>query len=65
MQRADGWEKRWGWRCARCGVGIGYELEGGGGHGGTEGKEGRVIYILEGGLSGTEEMMGDEVVGGV
>lgn len=43
------------WRCGRCGVGVGYEIEG------MEGAEGRVIYLLEGGLVETAEM---GVVGG-
>ena len=50
VRREDGFEKRRVYRCGRCGVGVGYEIvrEGGG--------EGRVIYLMEGGLVETGEM---------
>lgn len=52
------------WRCGRCGLGVGYEVEGEDGGGvvmggekgeGRSGKE-RVIFLLEGGLVETGEM---------
>lgn len=60
VQRDDGLEKRWGQRCARCRCVVGYMLdwahfkEGEG-----EGRSGcrrDVVYLLPGGLVGTEEM---------
>jgi len=54
VQRADGWERRRVWRCGRCGVGVGYETEG------AQGVKERVIYLLEGGLVETGEMVGGE-----
>lgn len=53
VRREDGFEKRRVYRCGRCGVGVGYEVlrEGGG-----EGTEGRVVYLMEGGLVETGEM---------
>lgn len=52
LRREDGFEKRRVYRCARCGVGVGYEVLGDmGGEG-----EGRVIFLLEGGLVETGEM---------
>ena len=58
VQRDDGWEKRRVWRCGRCALGWGYEIEN------AEGEEGkgkekavRVMYILDGGLVETETMM--------
>lgn len=53
MRREDGFEKRRLYRCGRCGVGVGYEVvrEGEG-----EGREGRVMYLMEGGLVETGEM---------
>ncbi len=70
VRREDGFEKRRVWRCGRCGVGVGYEILGGGeGKGGREDGEGegerdrdrdrdrgRVMYLLEGGLREMEEM---------
>lgn len=53
VRREDGWERRRVWRCARCGLGIGYEVEEeGGGVLGGEGKDKklRVMFLLEGGL---------------
>ena len=56
LQREDGWERRRVWHCGRCGVGVGYEVE-------SEMKEGmRVMFLLEGGLLRTEEML-DEKAG--
>lgn len=62
IQRDDGWERRRVWRCARCGVGVGYEIEGtDGGEGGAGDEERlRVMYLLEGGLVETGEMMAGE-----
>ena len=60
IQREDGWERRRVWRCARCGVGVGYEIEGtdGGRSDKQESAERlRVIYLLEEGLVETGEMM--------
>lgn len=54
VRREDGFEKRRMYRCGRCGVGVGYEIlrEDGG-----EGKEeGRVVYLMEGGLVETGDM---------
>lgn len=54
VQREDGFERRRVWRCGRCGVVVGYELEREKG-----GKEvGRVVFLLEGGLVETGEMVG-------
>lgn len=60
VQRADGWERRRVWRCGRCGVGVGYEIEEG--EDGRNWKEGKVMYLLEGALVETGEM---EMGGGV
>lgn len=58
LKLEDGFEKRYLAKCARCGVVLGYGLdeslfEGGGGRSGR--REG-VIYVLKGGVMGTEEM---------
>jgi hypothetical protein len=76
VRREDGFEKRVLWRCERCRVGVGYELqlqggeameglvEGEGGGGGEKGKgreeeyEGKVMYLLPGGIMSTDVMMG-------
>ncbi len=58
VRREDGFEKRRVWRCGRCGVGVGYEVVGAAGEG--EGERGRVMYLLEGGLRETGEMMAGE-----
>ena len=53
VQREDGFERRRVWRCGLCGVVVGYEVER---HKG--GKEvGRVVYLLDGGLVETGEMV--------
>lgn len=53
VQREDGFERRRVWRCGRCGVIVGYELEREKG-----GKEvARVVFLLEGALVETEEMV--------
>lgn len=65
VQREDGYERRRVWRCGRCGVGIGYEVEnaesvqakGGGGEKADE-ERARVMFVLEGGLVETESMLG-------
>ncbi|CAF9935642.1 MAG: hypothetical protein HETSPECPRED_009856 [Heterodermia speciosa] len=62
VQREDGWERRRVWSCGRCGVGVGYELEGVEDGTGME-KEGignmrlKIVYLLEEGLVETEKMM--------
>lgn len=51
LQREDGWERRRVWHCGRCGIGVGYEVE-------SEPREGmRIMFLLEGGLLRTEEML--------
>lgn len=52
VQREDGFERRRVWRCGRCGVVIGYEVERE--KGGKEVR--RVVFLLEGGLVETEQM---------
>lgn len=64
VRREDGFEKRRVWRCGRCGVGVGYEVLREGRERGIDGvgvnkgekDEGRVMYLLEGGLVETGEM---------
>jgi hypothetical protein len=69
VRREDGFEKRVCWRCERCGVIVGYELQtqiqggeamdldgGEKGKGIEEGYEGKVVYILPGGLQSTNVM---------
>lgn len=58
VQREDGWERRRMWSCARCALAVGYEIEGADVEG--EGRRGRVMYLLEGGLVETAEMMGGQ-----
>lgn len=56
VRREDGFEKRRMYRCGRCGVGVGYEImraDGG------ERREGRVLFLMEGGLVETGEMGGE------
>ena len=62
VQREDGWERRRVWRCGRCAVGVGYELEGvedgtGVEKEGSENKRLKVMYLLEEGLVETGRMM--------
>ncbi|KAI9828497.1 MAG: hypothetical protein M1826_006034 [Phylliscum demangeonii] len=69
VQREDGFDKRWLWRCGRCRVVVGYELDGlhfvdaaggaaDGGGSRREGQErGKIVYLLPGGLVGTEDMV--------
>ena len=62
VQREDGWERRRVWRCGRCGVGMGYELEGVEDGAGTEQEGGsrkrlKVMYLLEEGFVETGKMM--------
>ena len=60
VQREDGFERRRVWRCGRCGVVVGYEVEREKGR-----KEvGRVVFLLEGGLVETGEMVGGGGGGG-
>ncbi|KAL9100525.1 MAG: hypothetical protein Q9163_004114 [Psora crenata] len=66
VRREDGFEKRRMWRCGRCGVGLGYEIEREDGGAGLEevgmDKRGKVLYLFEAGLVETEDM-GKEVEG--
>lgn len=57
VRREDGWERRRVWRCGRCGLGVGYEVEG---EGGGEGKSERlrVMFLLEEGLVETGDWDG-------
>lgn len=65
VRREDGWERRRVWRCGRCGLGIGYEVEEEGGLEG-KGKKLRVMFLLEGGLVETGDWDGrsESVEGG-
>jgi len=58
VQSEDGYEKRWEQRCQRCSLTIGYHLDHGqfGGDAQTTGRREDVIYLLPGGLLGTDEM---------
>lgn len=69
VRREDGFEKRWLWRCGRCKVVVGYQLDevhfrtsesGGYGTGGAAQEKKRtrekVAYLLPGGLMTTSEM---------
>jgi len=65
VRREDGFEKRLLWRCSRCSVGVGYEIQSEGGsieEGNWKGKgkegayAGRVVYLLPGGIMSTEVM---------
>lgn len=66
VQREDGYERRRVWRCGRCGVGVGYEVDNGVIHGvegvgvggGKEEGRVRVLFVLEEGLVLTEDMLG-------
>ncbi|KAF2455111.1 hypothetical protein BDY21DRAFT_365729 [Lineolata rhizophorae] len=62
VTRADGFEKRFRLRCARCRVVVGYQLEAGqfGGGRGAPGGGPRtdVAYVLDGAVMSTEEMRG-------
>lgn len=55
VQREDGYEKRRMWRCNRCALGWGYEIEVDADIGGDERKT-RTLYLPEGGLVETGEM---------
>ncbi len=60
IRREDGFEKRVLLRCGRCRVIVGYKLDEvhfGSGEEGKAGREGRVVYLLRGGLVGTEDMV--------
>lgn len=57
VQREDGWEKRRVWRCGRCALGWGYEIEVAEG-GEAKEKLPRVMYLLDGGLVETAAMVG-------
>ncbi|KAL8934878.1 MAG: hypothetical protein Q9216_005687 [Gyalolechia sp. 2 TL-2023] len=48
VQREDGWEKRRLWRCGRCGVGVGYEVVSEEDE--DQGRMGKVLFLLDGGL---------------
>ena len=64
VQREDGYERRRVWRCGRCSVAIGYEVENAeslkvtdGGNGDGEERV-RVMFIFEDGLVETDDMLG-------
>jgi hypothetical protein len=64
VRREDGFEKRVLWRCGRCRVVLAYELMGQGERMDVDGKakegyEGKVMYVLPGGMMSTEVMAGD------
>jgi len=69
IRREDGFEKRLLWRCGRCRVVVGYELISQGQgmgekmdvDGGKEkgGYEGRIMYVLPGGMMSTDAMAGE------
>lgn len=72
VQREDGFERRRVWRCGRCGVTVGYEVENApSSKGEAEVRIGRmpqvertgmrVIFLLEGGLVKTGEMVDDRI----
>ncbi|KAE9363180.1 hypothetical protein N431DRAFT_449982 [Stipitochalara longipes BDJ] len=73
VRREDGFEKRLCWRCERCGVVFGYELQGQGvgreegeamegekGKGREDGVgyKGKVVYLVPGAMQSTDVMMG-------
>ena len=62
-----GFEKRYLQRCGRCGVVVGYQLDGGQFEGADgEGGKGRredVVYLLPGGVMTTGEMMEGKELG--
>lgn len=68
VQREDGYERRRVWRCGRCGLAIGYEVEnaesGKGRDGEDEEETVRVMFVLEEGLVLTERMLGGAGKGG-
>lgn len=66
LKLANGFEKRYAMRCGRCDLQIGYMLDGASFGEGGSGRKDDVVYLLPGGLMGTEEMkegkdMGKEV----
>lgn len=60
LKLKDGFEKRYFVRCGRCGVRVGYFLDGGNfeeeGGSLSRGGRGDVVLLLQGGLMGTEEV---------
>ncbi|MCJ1254319.1 hypothetical protein MMC24_002134 [Lignoscripta atroalba] len=61
VRREDGFEKRWLRRCGRCRIAVGYMLAVEGNHGtGKEGggriPDGKVVFLLPGGLVETKEL---------
>ena len=53
----DGFEKRYFVKCGRCGLRVGYFLDGASfGEGKEVGKKGDVVYLLDGALTGTDEV---------
>ena len=55
VRRGDGYEKRRNWRCGRCGLGVGYEIDGVESNGNDKNDKMRVMYLFEGGLVETGE----------
>ncbi|MCJ1468123.1 hypothetical protein MMC07_006751 [Pseudocyphellaria aurata] len=68
VERDDGYERRRVWRCGRCGLTIGYEVENTESakikDGGGEDDRVRVMYILKDGLMPTESMLSAAPAGG-
>ncbi len=74
VRREDGFEKRVLYRCSRCSIVVGYEIQGQGqwqgqgevmdvdtddkGKGREEGYTGKVVYLLPAGIMSTDVMMG-------
>jgi hypothetical protein len=52
-----GFEKRYLQKCGRCGVVVGYQLDGEQFADGGRGKREDVLYVLPGGVMTTEEMV--------
>ena len=66
VRREDGFERRVLWRCGRCRLVVGYEIEGADvmdmdvdeGQGNGKEWKGKVVYLLPGGIMSTDVMMG-------
>jgi len=55
VRREDGFERRVVWRCSRCAVPVGYEIQGSAS--GKEHAATKVVYVLPGGMMSTEVMI--------